>query len=229
MRIRPALVLGFVGFVTSFGAHVVAVNLPVYARQVGVGLALIGILIAAYDFAEIFAKPVFGWIADRRGLKATMLVGIAFFSFASLIYLFVPPRLLVLIRFLQGLGAAALSITSAALVAAYFKEGRGKAFGIYNALKGAGYVLGPRIGGAIVWKSNFSMIFLLSFAVGAFAFVLSLFLPQAGEKPNLADDEDDFSPKQMVAAFREPELLGWYAVIVVNMFMVGILFGFLPV
>jgi len=48
-------VLGFVAFVTSFGAHVVAVNLPVYVKQV----------VAVYDFAEIFAKPVFGWIADR--------------------------------------------------------------------------------------------------------------------------------------------------------------------
>ena len=32
------LVLGFVAFVTSFGAHVVAVNLPVYAKRVGAGL-----------------------------------------------------------------------------------------------------------------------------------------------------------------------------------------------
>src|SRR6266481_2601227 len=62
-------VLGFVAFVTSFGAHVVAVNLPVYAKQVGVGLTVIGVLTAVYDFAEIFAKPVFGWIADRRGIK----------------------------------------------------------------------------------------------------------------------------------------------------------------
>ncbi len=74
------VVLGFVGFVTSFGAHVVAVNLPVYAKQVGVGVALIGVLIAVYDFAEIFAKPVFGWIADRRGLKATMLADCVFFA-----------------------------------------------------------------------------------------------------------------------------------------------------
>lgn len=33
----------------------------------------------------------------------------------------------------------------------------------------------------------------------------------------------------MIAAFREPTLLRWYVVIVINMFMVGILFGFLPV
>lgn len=195
-------VLGFVAFVTSFGAHVVAVNLPVYAKQVGVGLMAIGLLIAVYDFPEIFAKPVFGWIADRRGIKTTMLVGIAFFSLASLSYLFVTPRLLILVRFLQGLGAAALSITSAALLAEYFAEDRGKAFGIYNSLKGAGYVLGPIVGGVIVWKSSFAAIFLVSSAAGALAFLLSLLLPPTATKRRL-DDDDDFSLKFFDAAFRE--------------------------
>ena len=71
-----ALILGFVGFVTSFGAHIVAVNLPFYAETVGVGVAVIGLLIAAYDFAEIIAKPLFGALADRQGMKRTMLAGI---------------------------------------------------------------------------------------------------------------------------------------------------------
>jgi len=65
------LVLGIVGFVASFGAHIGAVNLPVYAQQVGV--AVIGLLIAIYDLAEIVAKPVFGALSDRRGMKQTML------------------------------------------------------------------------------------------------------------------------------------------------------------
>src|SRR6266478_2510859 len=59
-----------------------------------------------------------------------MFVGIAFFSLASLSYLFVTPRLLILVRFLQGLSAAPLSIMSAALIAEYFAEERGK--GIRN-------------------------------------------------------------------------------------------------
>ncbi len=58
-RLSPILILGFVGFVTSFGAHIVAVNLPFYADQVGIGVAMIGLLIAAYDLAEIAAKPLF--------------------------------------------------------------------------------------------------------------------------------------------------------------------------
>ena len=220
--------LGFVAFVTSFGAHVVAVNLPVYAKQVGIGVAMIGILIAVYDFAEIFAKPISGWIADRKGVKATMLAGIAFFSLASLAYLFVSPRLLILIRFLQGLGAAALSITSAALVAEYFPSSRGRAFGLYNALKGAGYVISPVVGGAIVWKTNFSIIFLASFAAGALAFALSLRLCRPSGRPGLEEDHD-LSLKQFLGVFRQRTLLPWYLIIVINMFMLGILFGFAPV
>src|SRR4030065_609994 len=85
-RVYIIIILGFVGFVTSFGAHIVAVNLPVYAEQVGVGVAMIGLLIAAYDFAEIVAKPAFGALADRRGMKQTMLAGVAPLPPASLIY-----------------------------------------------------------------------------------------------------------------------------------------------
>src|SRR5712692_6804110 len=70
-----AFILGFVGFVTSFGAHIVAVNLPVYAKQVGISLGMIGVLIAAYDAAEVIAKPVFGALADRRGMKNPLLAG----------------------------------------------------------------------------------------------------------------------------------------------------------
>ena len=224
------LVLGFVAFVTSFGAHVVAVNLPVYAKQVGAGLAMIGVLIAVYDFAEIIAKPVFGFVADRAGMKPTMLVGLAVFSLASLGFFAVDPRLLIVIRLLQGMGAAALSIVSAALVAAYFPDSRGQAFGVYNAIKGAGYVLSPIVGGAIVWASNFGMIFLACFGIGVLGFLLSLTLPKPPASAEFNDDDDDdFSLAQFASVFRNRELLPWYLIIVVNMFLVGILFGFLPV
>ncbi|MDE3095585.1 MAG: MFS transporter [Chloroflexota bacterium] len=234
MTSRPGLivafVLGFVGFVTSFGAHVVAVNLPFYAESVGVGVAVIGVLIAAYDLAEIIAKPVFGAVADREGMKRTMLAGIALFTLASLAYLVVPPQLLIAIRFLQGLGAAALSAVSLALVGTYFVRDRGRAYGIYNAIKGAGYVVSPIVGGAIVLQVNFAAIFPATAAIGVVAFVLSAALPRPAKEPDeVFDDDDDLSWSSFTAVFREPVLLPWYLVIVANMFLVGILFGFLPV
>ncbi len=225
-----AFILGFIGFVTSFGAHIVAVNLPSYAKEMGVGLAIIGVLIAAYDFAEILAKPIFGVLADRQGMKRTMIAGIIVFIIASLLYLVISPTLLILVRFLQGLGAAALSSVSIALVAEYYSQDRGKAYGIYNAIKGAGYVLSPVIWGYIVLKSEFSNIFIATAAIGVLALFLAFFLPKTKNdlKAEL-DDDDDFSIKGFIEAFRNPILLPWYLVIVINMFFVGILFGFLPV
>ena len=225
------LILGFVGFVTSFGAHIVAVNLPIYAKQVGVGVAVIGLLIAAYDFAEIVGKPMFGALADRRGMKETMLVGICVFTGASLLYPWIDPRLLLLVRFLQGVGAAALSAVSLALVGTYHADQRGRAYGIYNAIKGAGYIISPIVGGAIVWRSNFASVFLAAAAIGGVAFLLSLLLPEPDVLPGSAFDSDDdgFSLSGLRALFQEPTLWPWYAVTVINMFFVGILFGFLPV
>jgi len=48
-------------------AHIVATNLPSYAEVAGVGALMIGVLLAAYDLAELFAKPLAGFVADRQG------------------------------------------------------------------------------------------------------------------------------------------------------------------
>lgn len=230
LRYGYLLILATCGLVTSFGAHIVATNLPSYAEKVGVGALVIGLLIAVYDFAELFAKPAAGFIADRRGMKLTLLAGIALFILGSLLFLVLDPKLLLVVRFVQGLGAAALSTVSITLVARYFETGRGTAFGIYNAIKGAGYVIAPALGGFLVSGWGFSMIFIVSAAVGLFAFALALLLPaDRARGGTLDDDDDDLSFKEFLLIFREPRLLPVYAVIVINMFLVGILFGFLPV
>ncbi|MEJ7597041.1 MAG: MFS transporter [Kofleriaceae bacterium] len=225
------LILALSGFVTSFGAHVVAVNLPDYAKTVGVGALMIGLLIAVYDLAELIAKPAAGLIADRTGMRITLLFGLAVFIAGSLLYLVVPPSLLLLVRFVQGIGAAALSTVSIALVGRLFVEGRGRAFGIYNAIKGAGYVVSPTIGALLATRAGFGAVFIASAALGALAFVLTFLLPNDRRGGQARDDDDDDEPglRELVALLKSRTLLPIYAAIVVNMFIVGVLFGFLPV
>jgi MFS family permease len=160
-----------------------------------------------------------------------MLAGIGVFTVASLIYPVVPPQLLIVVRFLQGLGAAALSAVSLALIGAYFVTNRGRAYGVYNAIKGAGYVVSPVVGALIVVRSGFAAIFVATALIGAAAFAVALFLPRPPTDPRPAfdDGDDDLSWAGLRSVFREPALRPWYAVTVVNMFFVGILFGFLPV
>jgi len=225
------IILALCGFVTSFGAHIVATNLPPYAEAIGAGALVIGLLIAVYDFAELFAKPLAGFIADRRGMKLTLLVGLAIFIAGSLLFLFINPKLLLLVRFIQGVGAAALSTVSISLVAKYFDQRRGRAFGIYNAIKGAGYVIAPALGGFLIHGYGFAMIFIVSAAIGAAALLLSFLLPsdRSAKNGKLEDGDNELSFREFFLIFKEPRLLPVYAIIVINMFLVGILFGFLPV
>lgn len=226
---RDLVVLGLVGFVTSFGAHSVAVNLPIYAQEVGVGTLTIGLLIAVYDFAEVIAKPMFGYLADRRGQVKTLWAGLGLFSAASIIFPIIDPRLLLAIRLLQGLGAAAFSVISVALVAAYFPKSRGEAIGKYNALKGAGYVIAPAIGGFVVATVNFAGLFIVTAFVGFVVLVMALTLKEPSQPVGIEDDDEKFSLHDFLAPFSDPRMMPWYVVIVVNMFLVGILFGFVPV
>lgn len=219
------LILSLAGFVTSFGAHIIAVNLPTYAKMVGTGFLGIGVLIVVYDFAELLAKPVFGFIADRKGMKATLIAGLAAFSLSSLLFMFVDPSLLIVIRLLQGMGAAAFSVASMSMVAEYFKDDLEAPMGVYNAIKGIGYVVSPVLGGAIVLYSNFSYLFIACFLVGIAVTAMAFFLKGVGIKK--FDDDDDI--KKLFTSFKDGRFLPWYLITTVNMMFMGILFGFLPV
>ena len=219
--------LALSGFVTSFGAHVVATNLPTYAETVGAGAFTIGLLIAVYDFAELFAKPAAGIVADRRGMKPVLLIGLAVFIVGSLLFLIINPRLLLLVRFVQGLGAAALSTVSISLVARYFETDRGRALGVYNAIKGGGYVIAPAAGGFLANRYGFAAIFTVSASLALVALLASVFLPN--DSVSQLEDDEEPSLRASLLIFRDPLLMPIYAVIVINMFLVGILFGFLPV
>jgi MFS family permease len=94
-------------------------------------------------------------------------------------------------------------------------------------------VISPIVGTALVARNNFAAIFYAVGGIGVFAFVLTLLLPAPKEEavtnPLKDDDDGHFSIGAMLDVIKQPQLWPWYTVIVVNMFFVGILFGFLPV
>src|SRR4030043_223867 len=137
------VVLSLTGFVTSFGAYVVAANLPSYSRETGAGLIAISFLIALYDIAEIFIKPFGALLSKKIGEGAVLRIGLALFILASGLYLILPPKGLILVRLLQGAGAAFFSVMSMTLLIRYFMERKGSVLGIYGAFKNAGIVRGP--------------------------------------------------------------------------------------
>lgn len=76
----------------------------------------------------------------------------------------------------QGLGAAAVSVTSLALVSAAFPEAKEKAraIGIWTAIASIGTTTGPTLGGLLVDQWGWRSIFYVNLPMGALVLFLTL-------------------------------------------------------
>lgn len=176
-RGRDLAALYGAGFLTAFGAHSVAATLGILTTEQGASLLSVGVLLAAYDAAEVVLKPVFGTLADRVGPRPVVLGGLAAFAVASAAFVLIDnPALLGPARFAQGAAAAAFSPAASAMVGRLTDHRhRGRAFGGYGALKSLGYTAGPLAGGALIVVGGdrllFAVLAVLAVLVAAWAWL----------------------------------------------------------
>lgn len=149
------------GFVTAFGAHSIAAGLGSQSGNIGLTLLNLGILLALYDVAEVFLKPVFGALSDRIGAKPVVVGGLLAFAALSLIGLGAAnPLVLALARLGQGAAASAFSPASSAMVARMARGGKaGTYFGRYGSWKSLGYIIGPPLGSGLILAGGFPLLF----------------------------------------------------------------------
>ncbi|MFF1831032.1 MFS transporter [Paenarthrobacter sp. NPDC058040] len=148
------------GFTTAFGAHAVAASLGAESADIGLNLLGLGVLLALYDVAEVFLKPVFGSLSDRIGPKPVIVGGLVAFAVASLIGLWADqPLMLAAARLGQGMAASAFSPASSASVARLAGTRTGHYFGRYGSWKGLGYAIGPLLGAFAIIAGDFSLLF----------------------------------------------------------------------
>src|SRR6478752_577304 len=136
------------GFVTAFGAHSVAAALGATGADIGLSLFRIGILLALYDIAKVFLKPVI--VGGLVGFALLSLLGLGAAN----------PWMLAAARLGQGASAAAFSPASSAAVARLAGPGRtGRYFGRYGSWKGLGYTIGPLLGAGLIALGGFPLLF----------------------------------------------------------------------
>ncbi|MFB4300543.1 MFS transporter [Actinomadura sp. NTSP31] len=128
-----------------------------------------------------------GVFADRFGRKRMFLAGVVVFTAASVVCSAAPSiGWLITGRVLQGIGAAALSPASLALLAAAYPvpQERVRAIGLWAGFSGIGLAAGPLAGGVLVEAFGWPAIFLVNVPVGAVLLVAGLRTLDESRNPN---------------------------------------------
>ncbi|ASD24220.1 MFS transporter (plasmid) [Cryobacterium sp. LW097] len=135
------------------------------------------------SYAIVFAALllVSGRIADLRGARSVFIGGVVIFGATSLLAgLASNGEILILARFLQGIGAAAILPTSLALLNHMFTgPARGQAFAVWGSTIGAATALGPVLGGWLSEHASWRWAFGINIPLVIIILVIAvIFLPQ---------------------------------------------------
>lgn len=176
-RNRTLLAVSLAVFVAYIGIGMVAPVRILYAESRGASLAIIDAMASAFLISNfVFQYPV-GWLADRWGRKQVMILGLLIQAVLSALYIpITDPVLFVALRFLEGMGAAALLPAARALIIdSVPAEQQGEAYGIYGAFFNAGFLLGPGIGGLLAIL-GYSSVFIGAVLFRLLGVVIVIFL-----------------------------------------------------
>src|ERR1700761_4819175 len=132
-----------------------------------------GWVLTSYIVAAAITIPLTGWLAGQFGRRRVFLISIFIFTVASaLCGLAVTLPQIVLFRFLQGVGGAALVPLSQAVL---FDINPPKDFGRAMAIWGIGVtmgpILGPALGGWLTENYSWRWVFYINLPIGVLAFI----------------------------------------------------------
>lgn len=153
--------------------------LPALLRDVGhtTDIAmLLGVMLALYSACQFLFSPILGVLSDRFGRRPVLLVSLAGAAIDYLVMAFAPELwLLVIGRAIAGITSANMAVATAYITDISTEEQRARRFGLFHAMFGIGFIIGPVLGGILgdIWLRS---PFLIAAILNAANFALALFL-----------------------------------------------------
>jgi EmrB/QacA subfamily drug resistance transporter len=180
--------------VAFLDSTVVNVALPTIGEELGGGLSGLQWTLDGYLLTLSALLLLGGALGDEYGRKRMFVVGLVWFTVASLLCGIAPNiGALIAARALQGVGGALLVPGSLSLITASFhQDDRGAAIGAWSGLTGVATAIGPFLGGWLVDAVSWRLVFLINVPLAALALWVTLrHVPesrdlQAGRRPDFA-------------------------------------------
>ena len=225
-------VLFGVTLMAVLGVTSVTPAFPRVIQEFGVSSGQVGLLITFFTLPGIVLTPVLGIMSDRYGRKSILTPALILFSVAGGLCAFAPNfDALLALRFVQGMGAAALGTLNVTVIGdIYGGRERSAALGYNSSVLSTGTATYPGIGGLLATFGWFYP-FLLPFLAIPVAFVVlfSLHNPEPvndkGLKEFFSDVFENLWPR-----LRNPKILGVFVASLVSFILLfGAQLAYLPI
>jgi EmrB/QacA subfamily drug resistance transporter len=175
-RWRAFSLLAVAYFMTIVDLTIVNVALPTIGRKLHFPEQDLQWVVTAYALAFGGFLLFGGRAADLLGRRRLFMAGLAIFTTASLgCALATDDTFLIIMRGIQGLGAAVVLPAALSIVMNMFAEGaeRNKALGIWGGIGAAAATVGLLAGGLLTRYAGWPYIFFLNVPIGATALLLA--------------------------------------------------------
>jgi EmrB/QacA subfamily drug resistance transporter len=176
-------------------AYVVNISLPTISQDFGCSRNIASLVLLAYLVASTSTLLLFGMLGDRLGLKKIFITGFFLFTAGSLLCGMSPNIvILILSRFIQGLGGSMLVANCMAIVSRFMPHEKvGSSLGILTTISAVGVSLGAPLGGIITFYASWHWVFLINIPIGVMAIWLSLRHIPSEEKEKFSFSGFDFT------------------------------------
>lgn len=110
----------------------------------------IGVLTALYAVMQFIFAPVLGALSDGLGRRPVLLISLGGAAINYVLMALAPSlELLIVGRAIAGLTSANISVATAYITDISPENTRAERFGVFNAMFGIGFILGPVLGGVL--------------------------------------------------------------------------------
>jgi EmrB/QacA subfamily drug resistance transporter len=186
-RWRAFALLAAAYFMTAVDLTIVNVALPTIGRRLHFAESDLQWVVTAYALTFGGFMLLGGRAADLLGRRRLFMTGLAIFAAASLgCALAGGETFLIVMRGVQGLGAALVLPAALSIVMNMFGEGaeRNRALGLWGAIGASGATVGLLAGGLLTRYAGWPYIFYLNVAVGAVVLLLARgAVPESRQRP----------------------------------------------
>ncbi|MET3666233.1 MFS transporter [Caulobacter sp. 1776] len=191
---RALAVLLLVVFINLVGFGVVIPLLPFYAKAMNAAPWQVTTMFAAYSLGQFFGEPFWGRLSDRIGRRPVLIATILANTLAYVALAFAPNIWIAMaIRLVGGFGSGNISTIQGYMADVTPPEKRASRLGLLGSAFGAGFVLGPFIGGVLAHPAAGKLGFQIPLffaagmaglaAIGIFLFVVESRAPSAPGAP----------------------------------------------